>query len=642
VKSIGSNGKRTTVMSPESGSREFTSEIFQFFFDTYPDAVLICSLDGKIIRSNRAIEKLFGFSGNELVQLPLFALLPDHISDKLPSLLQKEQKKGGLTMELPVLTKNGKSCNAEMRTRLARFRNETFRYVIFRPISECKAPASSVHAVSDKVIDLPKLLPDIFEEPEMVFEINTDEIIITANNLCFEKTGYTKSDLRKGIPFTQILAPDEIERGHHDFGRLLRNEKLDALEYIILRKDGTSFPAMISFAKIVSEGRIKGIRGVALDISEHKRIEQNLMIKEKLNILGEIAGGVVHNFNNILSVILGYIDLFPFGSANQTCCEIINKIHQAALDGTEIVKRIQNFSQIRETFTRDVADINEIICDVIEFIKPMLSDGKRTITVNTQLRVVPPVLIVPFEMREVLSNIMINSIYAMPSGGEITITTGVRNGFVFVTVSDTGVGMSEETKRRLFEPFFTTKMNQGTGIGMSVSYAIINKFGGEIQVESEEGIGTSITILLPFSDKREPSGVPNVCNSTRWGALTPLPRSILVIDDEENICKILEEYLTREGHDVVTAQSGGTGLDILSRRSFDIVITDLNMPRISGWDIARQIKRESPGTVTIMLTGWGTNIEELNRRENVVDRLIFKPINFSTLSGIIAETVAGK
>jgi CheY-like chemotaxis protein len=226
----------------------------------------------------------------------------------------------------------------------------------------------------------------------------------------------------------------------------------------------------------------------------------------------------------------------------------------------------------------------------------------------------------------------------MPKGGTVTVATGLSDGFVDISVADTGTGMSEETKRRLFEPFFTTKKSRGTGIGMSVSYALVTKFGGRILVESKMGAGTTVRILLPpalFARQAEPHVAETA--RTRAPKKPAKSRRILVVDDEENICEILHEYLSLGGHEVMTASIGEDGLRLLEHHTFDIVITDLNMPRVSGWEIARRVKHKSPSTLTIMLTGWGTNIEELNSREPVVDRLLFKPVNFPRLSAIIAE-----
>ncbi len=428
------------------------------------------------------------------------------------------------------------------------------------------------------------------------------------------------------------------ERALRDYRRLLDGEWFDAFEYTILRKDGTSFPAMISLTLMASKDNTPVVRGIALDMSEHKRIEENLLIREKLNVLGEIAGGVVHNFNNILSVILGQIDLFALDTADEKTRALIGKIHQAALDGAEMVKRIRNFSTVSDLSEAEAVDVNGIIADVIEYMKPRLANPDLPIELSAAPGSVPPVRFVPFELREVLSNLIINSIDAMPGGGSVIVTTSLSDGFVSISVADTGTGMSEETRRRLFEPFFTTKKSRGTGIGMSVSYALVTKFGGRILVDSAPGAGTTVRILLPpapFTKHMEPRAAEKAAPRTPKRAGTP--RRILVIDDEANICEILDEYLSRGGHDVATASSGEEGMEILKRRTFDILITDLNMPRVSGWELARRVKHDSPSTLTIMLTGWGTNIEELNSREPVVDRLLFKPVNFASLSAIIAE-----
>jgi PAS domain S-box-containing protein len=622
-------------MPGEASLQEFLPEILSIFFDTYPHPVLIGPQDGGMVKSNRAAEKLLGLTSEEFSQLPPFSLFPDHVTDNLPSLLQKEQKGGGLTFTVPIRTRSGEFLTVELCTKLFRYRNMTFRTSILRPLPGLDTTEASVPDAES--FPASPFRPDILKEPEMVFEIDLAGYITMANSLCLDKTGFTRNDIRKGLRFTQLLTAEETARGIEDFERLLGNEDLSSLDYTVRCKDGSTFPVMVSLKRVMDDDSLTGIRGVALDISEHKRIEQNLLIKEKLNILGELAGGVVHNFNNILTVILGYIDLFPMETANEPSREILRKIRRAASDGAEIVKRIQNFSQLQESTERQISDMNEVIRDVLEFVKPKLSAAPGPITVNMRLETVPPVVVLPFELREVLSNIILNSIDAMPSGGLITITTGLRAGSVLVTIDDTGIGMSEGTKQRVFEPFFTTKKNRGTGIGMSVSYAIINKNGGDILIDSEEGIGTTVTIMLPVAD------IANCSKEKKdSGAGPPPSRKILVIDDEENICDILGEYLTRQGHHVMTAHNGEKGLEILDTSSFDIVITDLNMPRVSGWDIAHRIKKLSPETFTIMLTGWGTSIDELNRRKNVVDRLIFKPINFSTLSGIIAEMVAVK
>lgn len=603
-----------------------------------PDPLIIASLEGKILRANRAAEKFFGYTARETTDLTIFSLLPEPVADKLPTLLREESRRNGLSLDLRLRLKNGETRHANVITRLIRDQGILVRFVAIRPIQSAVAEPDTSGA---EAANRPIFFDEIVGEPEMTFEIDIDGVFISANTVCFEKTGYTRNDFRKGLRFTSLLDPTDQERALRDYRRLLDGEWFDAFEYSILRKDGTSFPAMISLTLTSSKDNTPVVRGIAIDMSEHKRIEENLLIREKLNILGEIAGGVVHNFNNILSVIIGQIDLFRLNEADEKTRSLIAKIRQAALDGANMVKRIRNFSTVSDLSEAEPVDVNEIIADVIEYMRPRLTDPDRPIEITAVPGAVPLVRIVAFELREVLSNLIINSLDAMPEGGSVTVSTSFSDGFVNIAVADTGTGMSEETKRRLFEPFFTTKKSRGTGIGMSVSYALVTKFGGRILVDSTLGSGTTVRILFPpapFSRHAEPRAAET--SRTRTQKQPVKPRRILVVDDEANICEILDEYLSRDGHDVTTASSGEDGLRLLEIHDFDILITDLNMPRVSGWDLAHRVKRDSPSTLTIMLTGWGTNIEELNSREPVVDRLLFKPVNFARLSAIIAEAAS--
>ncbi len=642
MKPTDAHDKQHAGQPDDPPAANFSPDIFRALFDISPDPLILTSQEGKIFRANRAAEKYFGYTARETADLTIFSLLPDHVADKLPTLLREEFRKNGLSLELPLKLKNGETRVASVLTRLVRDHGSLIRLVAVRSLPE------SVPEPDLPQIDTPVrsgFFTEIIEEPEMTFEIDIDGVFVSANTVCFAKTGYSKNDFKKGLRFTSLLDPSDRERALRDYRRLLDGEWFDAFEYSLLRKDGTSFPAVISLTLTAAKDNSPIVRGIALDLSEHKRIEENLLVREKLNVLGEIAGGVIHNFNNILSVIIGHIDLFSLGDTDEKTRGLIGKIHQAALDGTEMVKRIRNFSTVSDLSEAESVDVNAVITDVIEYMKPRIADPDRPIAITAAPGAIPPIRIVPFELREVLSNLIINSIDAMPKGGSVTVATGLSDGFVDISVADTGTGMSEDIKRRLFEPFFTTKKSRGTGIGMSVSYALVTKFGGRILVESKEGAGTTIRVLFPpapFARQAEPRAVETTrikAPRTQTPKQSAKAHRILVIDDEANICEILDEYLSRGGHEVVTASTGEDGLRLLENSAFDILITDLNMPRISGWDIARRVKHDFPSTLTIMLTGWGTNIEELNSREPVVDRLLFKPVNFARLSGIIAEAM---
>jgi PAS domain S-box-containing protein len=604
---------------------------YRQLFELFPDPVILGELNGKILHANHAAEKLFGYREEAMADLSILDFLSEEAPGKLPEILKDELHDGGFKLEIPVRFKNESIIPCEIQTTLLKQDDRTLRCMVIHDLSGREKAKEESGLIADDRENLSSLIPIIFEEPEMIFELNRSGNIVSINNLCAEKTGYTPNDLKKKH-FSEILASEDRSRASIDFARLMRGEKLDAFEYTMVTKDGVSLPVIVSLSKVLSNGKIQGVRGVALDISEHKRVEKELIVKEKLNALGEMASGVVHNINNILAIILGYLELFPMSGMDETCRSILLNIKRAALDGTEIIKRINNFSHISAEPSQELYNLNAIILDVLEFFKPRYSSPELGISVITRLGDIPSVRVTPYEMREVLSNIIINALDAMPNGGFLTVNSFLSGNHIVVEVEDSGIGMSEETKKHLFEPFYTTKKMWGTGIGMSVSHDIMKKLGGDLLVESEERTGTRISILLPLP-KREP--IMRLSEVPEDGAQKTY--SILVIDDEENICEILMEYLKRDGYDVATALSGLEGMALFRERYFGTVITDLNIPDLSGWEIAKQMRKERPNTFIIMLTGWETRMDDMNNLEKNVDMVLHKPIDFSKLSGIVRD-----
>jgi CheY-like chemotaxis protein len=264
-----------------------------------------------------------------------------------------------------------------------------------------------------------------------------------------------------------------------------------------------------------------------------------------------------------------------------------------------------------------------------------------TIGVNVETGEVGPVAGNPAELREVLVNLILNAVDAMPKGGILTITTesipdSRSPTAVVVRAADTGVGMSEQVRKRLFEPFFTTKAGRGTGLGLSVAYGIVTRHGGEISVESREEKGSVFTIRLPVGE-----GAPADAD-----ALLPLepvgPLRVLVIEDERAVRDILVRFLTFQGHAIETASDGPTGVERFTPGAFDLVITDLGMPGMSGWEVARAIKDQDPQVRVIMLTGWGDQLSPELIRSSGIDRVVAKPVGFEEFMAVVGEVVRPK
>jgi CheY-like chemotaxis protein/anti-sigma regulatory factor (Ser/Thr protein kinase) len=240
------------------------------------------------------------------------------------------------------------------------------------------------------------------------------------------------------------------------------------------------------------------------------------------------------------------------------------------------------------------------------------------------------------ELREVVTNMIFNAIEAMHDGGKIEIRTFWKNRDVFIQISDTGVGIAEETKERIFEPFFTTKPFTNTGLGLSMSYGIVKRFGGEIEVESKVGQGTAFTITLPIGEDEKEEVVDS--QPVKKGRRA----RILVIDDDEFVRSVLSRTLAQADHQVTLAEDGGKGVQLFKEGEFDVVLTDLGMPGVSGWEVCRMIKEISPHTPVGMITGWGEERDQSKMEECGLDFFISKPFDFAQILNVVAETMESR
>jgi len=615
---------------------------YKILFDKSPEAILFTTHDGRILDCNQSAIALYRYTREEMLQLSVWNLMTDDLAVRFPENLIEEQKRNGFVSRMTNKKKNGETFPVEICTKLIKINGSTFRWAVVHDLTHYKNSCDDTIISDEKIKNMAQLLPELIGEPEIVIETDLKGYIKSVNRLFFEKSGYTKNDIKKGLKLEQLLVPELREKAKITFKKNLTKESLEINEYTGLRKDGSTIPVIVFGTRIESNGQIKGALISALDITDHKRIEKDLVNMEKFYSLGEMSGGVMHDINNILTMILGYTEIASKKEYKYqeciVCKEIIRKIRQAALDGSQIFQRIRNFNQISKEKQCEPINMNEIIDEVVELLRPKweneaLAQGIN-LTVLKELNPVPPVIGNSAEFREVLSNIAINSIEAMPHGGRIIINTSLDNNYVIVSVSDTGTGMSEETKSNIFKPFFSTKGTEGTGLGMYVSSNIVKSFGGDIVFEGKVGVGTICKVLLPASKDKE----EKYPETNHFEEDTKKCR-ILIIDDEKSICDLLIEFLSTEGHFVTAAGNGKDCLNLFEKNFYDIVITDLNMPKISGFDIALQVKEKSPRTKVIMLTGEVINNEEKHKAKKLFDHILCKPIDFKKLSLVINEII---
>ena len=387
-------------------------------------------------------------------------------------------------------------------------------------------------------------------------------------------------------------------------------------------------------------------------LNKLRTAQQTAIKQERLSALGTMAAGIAHDFNNALTLILGYSDLLlasAKGRGGETEITQLHAVTTAAQDAAQIVRRLREFHRPDEGMeTRVVLQLNELVEQAVSLTRPKWQEQVRhrgvAVDIRTELTDLPPIQGDPAELREMLTNLIFNAVDAMPEGGKITVSTRLDEGEALLSVTDTGTGMDEETRRRCLEPFFTTKGERGTGLGLSAVYGIIERHRGGLDIESEPGEGTTFRIRLPVpavaavaEQEVKVDGAATAAAAAAAGRDAAGIRRILVVDDQEIIRDVIQQQLAEDGHQVQTAGSGREALEILGTVSYDLLVTDHSMPGMTGEELAVQVKGKYPGTAVILLTGFGGSVNDNARAMPGVDMILGKPASSFELRRAIVQ-----
>ncbi|HYH84479.1 MAG TPA: ATP-binding protein, partial [Pyrinomonadaceae bacterium] len=365
---------------------------------------------------------------------------------------------------------------------------------------------------------------------------------------------------------------------------------------------------------------------------------------EKLSALGELASGVAHNFNNTLTGILARAQLLSEAKDPSEIKRGLRIIVQTAEDGAKTVKRIQDFARQRRDQDFVPIDVDQLMLEVAEITRPRWKDAAEAR--NVHIKLVRQIGSNAFimgdagELREVLVNMVFNAVDAMPQGGTITLSTQEAGGEVEIRVADTGAGMSEEVRSRVFDPFFTTKGKGGMGLGLSVSYGIIRRHEGTVEVESQVGHGTTFRVrFIKVGEAASPAKTvaPVSLPSRREGGLR-----ILVVDDEDYVRELLADILEREGCEVALASEAREALQLFEPGEFDAVFTDVGLPGMSGWELARAVRERDEEVALAVITGWGDTVSPEEQTEAQADWIVPKPFSVERIIGLVQEVAQRK
>ena len=378
--------------------------------------------------------------------------------------------------------------------------------------------------------------------------------------------------------------------------------------------------------------------------AERERMREHYAQMEKLSALGELASGVAHNFNNTLTGILARAQLMLDAKDMKDVRRGLRIIIQTAEDGAKTVKRIQDFARQRrdQDFVR--IDVDQLMLEVAEITRPRWKDHAEAANVHIKLvRQIGSNSVImgdAGELREVLVNMVFNAVDAMPDGGTLTLSTQDGGDEVVMTVADTGTGMSEEVRSRIFDPFFTTKGKAGMGLGLSVSYGIIRRHEGRVEVESEVGKGTTFRMTFPVvgeSDTQRINDTGPLLTARADGSLR-----ILVVDDEDYVRELLADILEREGCKVSLAGEGREALRLFDSAEYDAVFTDVGLPGMSGWEVARAVRERDERVALAVITGWGDTVTPEEQSEAQADWIVPKPFTVERIASLVGEISARK
>jgi PAS domain S-box-containing protein len=396
------------------------------------------------------------------------------------------------------------------------------------------------------------------------------------------------------------------------------------------------------------QAQLYGALQIAYD--DLRQTQQQVMQQERLRALGQMASGIAHDINNAISPVALYTEsLLEREQLSDRARGYLEIIQRAVDDVAQTVARMGEFYRLREPQTSLVpVDLNKLVKQVIDLTRARWSDMAQqrgtAVEVHTDLDTdLPAIAAVESQIRDALVNLVFNAVDAMPQGGPLTIRTrsapGMKARVVQLEVTDTGIGMDEDTRRRCLEPFFTTKGTRGTGLGLAMVYGVAQRHGASLEIESEPDRGT--TVRLSFSMATITAVTPSQATTATVG-----PKSILIVDDDPLLLKSLRDALESDGHVVTVASGGQMGIDafldaLAKGAPFPVVITDLGMPHVDGRKVAAAIKAAAPSTIVLMLTGWGRRLVAEGDIPPGVDEVLSKPPKLVELRAALANHLAG-
>ncbi len=632
-------------------------ETWQRLFETMPEAIAVQTAKGQLLDVNPAMVEMYGYAKHELVgQMPGMLASPDMVDLEATKILLEEAMVGEpQTFVWWGRRKSGQVFPCEVTLNRGRFFGQDVVLAIAIDISDRYARQ--------------RALAESEARYRATFEAASDGLVIvdapggevrSINPRATELFERTRKQMR-GMPLTQLLIPADEEGVWDDLwmdgdAKLPTDHELprSAIQAPLLlaraiANTGSQGSLLSGWCMRTSTGELRWIDLgftrfhesdqtrvlVSMrDVTDRRRaseilgaMEERQRLAERLRALGELAAGVAHNFNNALTSMLAHAQMLTRRrDLPADALDDMRVIERVAREAAVTVRRIQTFARARDREEFESVDFEDIVGNAVALTRPRWDPPEAPGRWKVDWHSLGEPLMVDgnaAELCEVLVNLILNAIDAMPNGGQLALRCGIEGDRVFAEVRDSGVGIDDETQRRLFDPFFSTKGRHGHGLGLSVSHGIVRRHAGEITVISKPGEGSSFIVWFPRAiDTRATSEAP----IREVG-----PAIILVVDDEDPVRRAVAQILGELGHTVLVASGGREALRVLDeRRDINLLLTDLSMPGMDGSRLIREAKRRWPGLRTMLMTGLAADAD--SGLLALADHLMRKPIEIGTLA----------
>jgi two-component system, cell cycle sensor histidine kinase and response regulator CckA len=577
--------------------------------DGADDAILSKNLDGAILTWNPAAERMYGYPASEAIGKSVSMLLPPDRPDEISAIFDRLRAGERVEhFETTRLHKDGRVIDISLT--VSPLLDSQHRLV---------GAASIARDITDRRENearLQRYAAIVEASEDAIVSRGLDGVISTWNRGAERLFGYTAGEMI-GRRIDDVSGKNPFDGGTNleDLREQLHGGMHPKpFETRMQRGDGSSVDVSVGTSPISdAAGEVVGVAGVIRDMTEHRRLEAQLNRSQKLEAIGSLAGGVAHDFNNVLTIIRGMCELVLGELRDEELRAKVGQIDLAAEHAAGLTRQLLAFSR-QQVMRPEPTDLNTIVETTLELAERVIHEQ---IDLKRQLaRGLPPVHVDRGQIQQVILNLCINARDAMARGGTITVRTSTATldeayasthldvtpgSYALLEVPDTGVGMDEETASRIFDPFFTTK-SEGTGLGLATVHGIVRQSGGHIWVYSELGLGTTFKVYLPVATNQV------AARST----VRPAARSfeghetILVVEDNNLLRPIIAQMLEPHGYTVLLAADGVDALAVAAehRGTIDLLLTDVVMPRLDGRELSEEILEQSPGTKVLFSSGY--------------------------------------